>query len=234
MSQHVLLNNVEHAHLRIDTRRSAELGDDVMLAPTFPGEFRNLQSYYPIVFRATDAGFQPYALLGLRAGENLFLEDDRWDAAYLPLAIERQPFLIGSNGEQAMIHVDLEHPRARAGSGEALFREHGGTTAYLDRIASVLRTLHDGLRVVPDFVEALRRHGLLAPFSLDVRLDDGTDNRLAGFHAIDEDRLRELDAAALGELHQAGHLEPVYMAVASLGQLRGLIERMNRRRAAGH
>ena len=50
MANHALLNNIEHRHLRIDSRRAAALGDDVMSAPTFPAEFRNVQAHYPIVF----------------------------------------------------------------------------------------------------------------------------------------------------------------------------------------
>jgi hypothetical protein len=228
MSNHVLLNNVEHRDLRIDTGHGLALGDGVMSAPTFPAEFRNVQAHYPIVFRkAGDAGFQPVALFGLREGSNLFLDADRWDATYLPLAMERRPFLIGASGDELLVHVDLDDPRVGA-KGEALFREHGGTTDYLDRIQSVLLALHEGLQETPAFVESLLRHGLLESFVLDIRLDDGSQCRLAGFHAIDEDRLRALDGNALEQLHRAGHLEPTYMAIASLSHLRDLIERMNR------
>ena len=53
------------------------------------------------------------------------------------------------------------------------------------------------------------------------------------FTTINEDRLRALDAKVLGELHAAGHLEPVFMAVASVSNFRDLIDRMNRSRARG-
>lgn len=229
MSNHVLLNNIDHKDLRIDIAHAAALGDAVMSAPTFPAEFRNVQAHYPIVFRKSgDAGFQPVALFGLHEGSNLFLDGDRWDATYLPLAMERRPFLIGASGDELLVHVDLDDPRIRTDAGEALFREHGGTTDYLDRIQSVLLALHEGLEETPVFVEALLRYGLLESFVLDIRLDDGSQCRLAGFHAIDEDRLRALDGSALEQLHQSGHLEPIYMAIASLSHLRDLIERMNR------
>ena len=71
-----------------------------------------------------------------------------------------------------------------------------------------------------------------APFA-DIRLDDGSDNRLAGFHTIDERRLQALDGSALEQLSRDGHLLPAYMVLASLSRFRDLIERMNRRRAAG-
>jgi len=234
MPNHAALNNVEHRDLRIDTRRLAALGDDVMCAATFPAEFRNVQAHYPIVFRRTGEGaFQPVALFGFSEGDNLFLDGGHWDATYIPLAIERQPFLIGRDGEALTVHVDLDHPRTKAGQGEALFREHGGTTDYLERVTSVLLALHDGLASVPAFVDALQKHALLESFVIDIELPGGAVNRFGGFHTIHEERLRALDAAALDELHRAGFLEPIYMAIASVSQFRALIERLNRRHAAG-
>lgn len=234
MTRHVLLDSTRHKDLRIDTGRSAALGDGVMFAATFPDEFRNLQSHYPIVFRKTAEGvFQPIALFGFHEGQNLFLQGDRWDASYLPLAIERQPFLIGRAGESLSVHVDLDDPRARSGRGEALFHDHGGNTDFLERVRSVLLSLHNGLESVPDFVEALLSRNLLESFALDVELDDGSQNRLVGFYVINEDRLGALDGAALGALHRAGHLAPIFMAVASLSRFRDLIDRMNRSHARG-
>ena len=239
MTRHAQLNNNDHRHLRIDTRRSAALGDDVAFAATFPAEFRDLQAHHPPVFRKDGNGvLSPVALLGFQQGQNLFLEDDgpdgeRWDAPYLPLAIERHPFLVGRGGDEITVHIDLDSPRVRTDAGEPLFREHGGNSEYLDRIASVLLTLHNGFERVPAFIDALMAHGLLESFALDVELDDGSMNRLAGYYTINEDRLRALDAKVLGELHAAGHLEPVFMAVASVSNFRDLIDRMNRSRARG-
>jgi hypothetical protein len=232
MARHVQLNDIDHKHLRIDTRRSAALGDDVAFVPTFPAEFRNLQAHYPIVFRKDANGaLHPIAVLGFQEGRNLFLDGDRWDASYLPLAIERQPFLIGKGDDDLTVHIDLDSPRVGSQIGIALFHEQGGNSEYLDRVASVLLALHNGLEGVAAFVDALLALELLESFVLDVELDDGSANRLTGFYAINEDRLRALDAAALGGLHAAGHLEPVFMAVASVANFRGLIERMNRNRA---
>ncbi|MGH8082819.1 MAG: SapC family protein [Lysobacter sp.] len=237
MSQAVLLNNIDHHDLRVIAARGARYGDDTMLAPTFFAEFRALQAYYPVVFQKTaEGGFAPVALLGLRHNENLFLHGERWDAHYLPMAIERLPFLIGIADDEPMIHIDLDHPRVARGDGaegESLFLEHGGTAPFLERMASVLRTLHDGLQDNAGFIAALLRYDLLESFVLDIQLDDGSQIRLSGFHTIDEQRLRRLDAAALHELSQAGYLEAAYMAMASLSHLRDLIERMNRRHAAG-
>ena len=228
-----LLNNVAHADLRIITRRAAHLGDAVMSALAFPQEFRSLQAHYPIVFQKTADGtsFQPLALLGLQQGQNLFLGEAGWDAPCLPMAIEHQPFMIGLSGDELVVHVDLDSPRVSHSEGEAVFLPLGGHTDYLEHINSLLLAIHEGVQETPAFIAALLQHDLLESFVLDIALDDGSQSRLAGFYTVHEDRLAALGGAALAQLQQAGHLLPIYMALASLSQLRGLIDRQNRRTA---
>lgn len=239
MTHHVLLNNVDHGNLRVVTARSAGLGDDVMYTPTFPLEFRNLQAHYPIVFRKESATgrFQPVALFGFEEGENLFLLDDGWDAPYVPLTIERQPFLIGfqqrredGTARKPVVHVDLDSPRISTTEGEALFLEYGGVSDYLKRITSVLHTIHEGLESNRAFADTLLELDLLESFVLDVELEDRSQHRLIGFYTINEERLSGLSGEALAGLNESGWLLPVYMAVASLSNLRSLIERRRRRR----
>ncbi len=233
MANTALLNNVDHKHLRVDTSRRIGLGDDVMFSLTFPAEFRSIQAHYPIVFRKTaEGGFQPIALFGFKDGQNLFLGETRWDADYVPLSIERQPFLIGVEGDELMVHVDLDSPRVGTEVGEAVFLEHGGTSEFLERMNSVLLALYQGLQSTPAFVTALLEHDLLESFTLDVELDDGSRNRLAGFYAINEERLAALDGTALGRLNQDGNLQPIYMAIASVSNFRALIDRVNQIDAA--
>lgn len=230
MSNHALLNNIDHKDLRVITTRGAEYGDNVMLAMTFPREFRNLQAHYPIVFRKNAQGqFEPVALLGFKDAQNLFLTGPGWDATYIPLTIERQPFLIGfSPDRQPMMHIDLDSPRVSRDQGEPLFREFGGNTEFLERMSSVLLAIHEGLAGNEPFIGALLQYQLLESFVFDIQLNDGSQNRLAGFYTINEERLLGLDGAALDRLNRAGHLQAIYMAVASLSNVRALIERMNK------
>jgi hypothetical protein len=229
MTNTVLLNNVDHKDVRIVTTRGAEYGDDVMFAITFPAEFRNIQAHYPIVFRkAADGQFQPLALFGFEERQNLFLTRNGWDATYLPLMIERLPFLIGRANGQLTMHIDIASPRVSRTAGESLFREHGGTTEFTERMNSVLLAIHDGLEQIPAFIAALLEHELLESFVLDVQLHDGSEHRLAGFYTVNEERLAALGGGALERLNKAGYLLPAYMAIASLSNFRALIERRNR------
>jgi len=229
----VQLDNNTHRDLRVVTTRGAAWGDDQMTSPVFVQEFRNVQAHYPIVFQQADdgPGMQPVALLGLRFGENLFLEEHGWDAAYIPLAFERGPFMIGRAGDQLMVHVDMDSPRIGDGIGEPVFLPHGGLTEYLEHINSVLAAIHQGVEAMPAFIAALLRHELLESFVLDIQAADGSQNRLAGFHTIHEERLAALDGPALAELHAAGWLAAIYMVLASTAHMRDLVDRYNRRLA---
>jgi hypothetical protein len=229
MTNNVLLNNVDHKDLRIITTRSAAHGDNVMFVPTFPSEFRSVQAHYPIVFRkGADGQFQPLALFGFEDKQNLFLGPNGWDATYVPLMIERLPFLIGRSGEQLLVHVDLDSPRVSRTEGEPVFLPHGGSTAFLERINSVLLTIHEGMEAARTFIGQLSEYQLLESFVLDIQLANGSQNRLTGFYTINEERLTNLSGFALELLSRAGHLQAAYMAVASLSNFRALIERQDR------
>lgn len=235
MTSHTVLDSNIHRDLRIRTEASAELGDGVMACLTVPSEFRRVQNEFPILFRRDldQDQFSALAMLGFEIGENLFLDGGRWDARYRPLALAIQPFLFGrpaESGSPGQVHVDLAHGRVAKDGDEGVraFDEDGRPTPYLDTIAVALDELEQGYRASAEFFAALARYDLLEPFSLDIELRDGSRNRLVGYHLIDEEKLRGLEPGALAELHAAGHLLPIFMAVASLSNIGALVARKNR------
>ncbi|NJR80127.1 SapC family protein [Sphingomonas corticis] len=236
MTEHQILNADTHRDLRIATARGAAWGDAQMACLLTPDEFRRAQGDYPILFRwnAARDRMDAYALLGFENGENLFLAGDRWDAGYVPLAMDIAPFLIGRGAGGGQVHLDPGHPRAAGGAeGVRMFDELGRATPFFEEKVRRLGALDEGYHAATGFVAALQRHQLIEPLTLEITLDDGATNRLLGFHHVDEERLRALDASALGELHAAGHLMPLFMAVASIGNIGRLVERKNAKAARG-
>ncbi|WP_088308594.1 SapC family protein [Novosphingobium sp. B 225] len=238
MSNHQIVNNTQHRDLRVRADHGVELGDGVMACLTVPYEFRRVQAEFPIVFRRDlESGtFSALALFGFEEGENLFLEGDHWDATYKPLALSIQPFLVGHGpGPGAQVHVDLDHPRVtRAGNdGILLFGADGQPSPYVEAVAEQLGDLDQGYRAAGAFFATLESHALLEPFALEVPLADGSRHSLVGFHTIDEARLQSLGGEALDELHRAGHLMPLFMALASLSNFSELVARRNRKTGHG-
>jgi hypothetical protein len=236
VANHVLLDNVKHKDLRIISKRSTSLGDNITSLVTFPFEYRDIQTNFPICFcKDPETGnFYTAALFGFEENENLFLEGDNWDAAYTPLMIERQPFFIGSQysqdgEEQRLIYIDMDSPRVSTTDGEGLFLEQGGTSEYLQRISSILEAIHQGQKQTKEFVDVMLKYDLIESFSLNVELNDGTQNQLQGFYTINEDRLNALSSEAVTELMAIGHMQSAYMVIASMSNFRSLIERKNKR-----
>jgi hypothetical protein len=239
MSKHEILDSSAHRELRVRIEPANELGDGVMACLTVPSEFRRVQNEFPILFRRDlERGtFGALALMGFENGENLFLQEGRWTARYRPLALAIQPFLVGPPRDRegpAQVHIDMGHPRIAGGEeGVRLFDEMGRPTPYLEAVVERLGDLDYGYRQSGDFFAALERYELLEPFSLDIELDNGSKHRMVGYHVIDEDKLRALGPGELGELHAAGHLMPLFMALASLSNIAALVERKNRRKTDG-
>ncbi|GLP97636.1 SapC family protein [Paraferrimonas sedimenticola] len=232
MSNHAILNNIDHLDLKVSTERRAELGDDLMCVQTFPLEFRNVQAEYPIFFshHPQTNELQPLVMFGFEHGENLYLDSNGWRADYIPLMVEKGPFMIGTqtfpnepDRNEPVLTIDLDSPRVSATAGESLFLPHGGSSEFTERMASVMQAVYEGDGHSKGLVAALEKHQLLEPFFLDIELDNGDRHRLSGFMTINEDKLSELDAEALAELNQQGYLQPIYMVIASLSNIRRLI-----------
>lgn len=235
MTNHQILNPADHGQLRIRTEAGAAFGDAVSACIAVPAEFRRLACEFPILFRfdGEQGTFAALALMGFENGENLYLDGERWDAACRPLAMAVQPFLIGRSQDRdgpSQVHIDMAHPRISAdGTGTAVFDAAGQPTPFLQQAIEMLGSLDDGYRASADFFAACKRYDLFEPFSMDVTLGSGAMHRMVGYHLVNEEKLQALEPAVLAELSAAGHLLPLYMAIASLGNLGKLIARKNRR-----
>ena len=235
MADPVLLNNVDHADVRVRTGHGAEFGDAINLVRVFVPEFEELQREYPILLRRT-AGQSVHAvvLLGLDRDENLFLADGGWSGRYVPALLERGPFSIGVAGQSAgvsggepMIHIDLDHARISKDEGHSLFLPQGGNSPYLDHVADVLRAIFTGVEIEKTIFAAFEEHGLIEPISIEVKLDDAHQYKLSDFCTISLDRLMQLDGAALEKLHRADYFRAAIWIASSLRNISGLIDMKN-------
>jgi len=237
MSKHVAVSPLEHKEVRISNERSEWMGDSMMCCVTFPEEFRNLQAHYPILFQKDEGSgsFRCLAMFGFENGENLFLKDGRWDARYVPLAMDIMPFMIGlpkdGKAEDRKVVLDLDSPRVNKDDGTRIFDEDGIPTVFLENISKKLGYLDDGFKRSGGYIQALQKLELLEPLSIDVTLRDGTKNRLEGFHTIHEEKFSKLDGKALADLQEQGYLLPTFMMLASLSNLAQLIGRKERQDA---
>lgn len=236
MTNFALLNNVDHKEVRIITEHSARYRDNVMFSMIFPHEFRDIQACYPILFhRDASDNFYPLALFGFKEKENLFLDETGWNADYVPAMIRREPFLIGSQESKEggdaelarVLSLDTDHPRVSTEKGERLFQPLGGRTPYLEKVADLMEAIFLGYEQNKAFVAALQEHDLVESVNFDITLNDGSKNQLLGFYTINEEKLQELPGSTLESFSKAGFLMPIFMAVASMSNMRTLIDLRN-------
>lgn len=238
MTNFALLNNDDHQDVRVITERSARYGDDMMYVLTFPFEFRSVQAFYPILFHADANGnLFPVALFGFQEGENLFLDESGWDARYIPAMLRREPFLIGYQGSEEeedddkprVLSIDMDHPRVSSEKGEALFQPLGARTPFLDDVADLMEDIYSGYLHNKVFMAALQEHELIESVTMDITLNDGSQNQLLGFHTIDEDKVRQLSGEVLEQFSRQNILMPLFMVLASTMNIRALVDRKNAR-----
>jgi hypothetical protein len=246
-----VLNNITHEHLRVNPKFSADLGDNLASTITYVTEFSDVQKEYPILCRKSpDTGeYQAIVFFGLQKDENLFLAEmdaksqrfPGWRADYVPAVIARGPFSIGlqreivngSETHKPIVHIDMNHPKAVAKDGQALFLENGGHSRYLHHISKVLDTINDGMHLTKLMFDAFNQYQLLDDVVLDIEFQNEEKLKITGFETINVDKLARLNGEALEELNRSGFLQAAYFIVASMSNVRKLIDLKNRKLASG-
>jgi len=242
MADLIAINPKLHATLRIAPDKAELHSRGIQLLPVVPAEFASVATQSPIVLtkNGQTGQFVTVAMLGFAPGENLWFADGRWQGAYLPLQLQRQPFFLGQSGDNGqgdyVLCIDPDSPAlAQDPSGaldatestETLFNDTGADSAYLQQIKGVLAELLQGEQQQQQLVQALLAANLMQSLSLEITFANQQSTRLNGLYTIDQQKLAALDAATLIQLHQAGWLAPIYTIIASAAQLYPLIARKN-------
>ncbi len=246
-----VLNNIAHEHLKVNSTFAASLGDNVVSTITFLTELADVQKEYPILCRKNPENneYQAVVLFGFEKDENLFLTDidtrtqknPGWRAEYVPAAVTREPFSIGMHSEMvngvesftAMVHIDMNHPKANAEDGPTLFLENGGHSPYLNHISRTLEIIKDGMPLTAMMFNAFNKYELLETVVLDIEFKNQTKLSISAFETINMEKLAQLSGDALEELNKAGFLQAAYFIAASLSNIKKLIEWKNRKLSAG-
>ena len=237
MPRHELLDNVTHKNIKVLTHHHPSFGDIASYTHIFNSEFRQAQREYPLFFRKnTETGkFETIALFGFAQEENLYLDNHGWHAHYIPLTIQRRPFLIGfqhdnENGivtQRPVIHIDMESSRINTTRGKQIFLPKGGESPYLQKISAILDAINQGHAHNNTFVQCLVDYDLIESVNINVTLNNGSNHRLTNLYTIHEEKLAQLHGNALDKLHKTGFLQDAHMIIASMVNLTHLIEKKN-------
>ncbi|MEH6592317.1 MAG: SapC family protein [Halioglobus sp.] len=239
----VVLSNVEHKDLKVDTRYGARYGDNVNRALAFSAEFDDLHKEYPILFHKDPetGAFHPHAILGFDKDENLFLGEDGWLGNHVPAILSRGPFLIGFQSQEVdgqmrkepVIHIDMDNPRVGVDDGQAVFLPLGGDTPYLENVMRTLQVIHKGASYDNTLFSSLESMDLLEPVSIEVTLSNIDKVNFNNYYTVNKEKLAQLDGESLEKLNKSGVLNLAIFALSSLSNFNKLIELKNMKSAIG-
>ncbi|MDP9009251.1 MAG: SapC family protein [Pseudomonadota bacterium] len=237
MVNRVVLNNQIHRDVRIAATRPTRENAELNAVSVIPREFPRLLAHYPIFYtKNTETGrFELSALLGFQAQENLFFAEDRWEAAYVPLQIQRLPFSLMTRGVNESagkptldVALDLSQT-VQSPEGQRLFLEDGQPTKFLQDTTSMLSALVAGANETYAFTGRLAELNLIESVQIDIEFVDGSETKLQGLYWIAAAALKALPAAQLAELRDREFLEWMYFQMASIAHVSALVARKNRR-----
>ena len=231
----VTLDSRAHRDLRV-SRHTSPQAAQVDAVSVVPREFQRLVAHYPIFFtKSAESGrFEPAALLGFQKKENLFFVEGRWDVAYVPLQMQRQPFSLiprrseapGAGQASADIAIDMDSSQVQTREGERLF-DDGQPSRYLQSITSILSALVSGSTQGHAFTARLAELNLLEPVEINIEFVDHSEAKLQGLYWIASAALKALPAGQLAELRDREFLEWMYFQMASLAHMSSLVARKN-------
>ena len=175
---------------------------------------------YCIVFAGQGEAIMPAVVLGVREGENAYLDDgDRWRASYVPAFLRRYPFVFASDdqGKTFTLCIDEHYAGCNTdGRGQPLFDATGGETDYLRKVVEFSKQYQVEFQRTKILCERLKSLDLFESTQAQIKLPDGRQFNLGGFYAVGRERLKALPAETLAELAKSDLLELIYVHLQSM------------------
>lgn len=189
-------------------------------------EFRFAAAHYPIVFADDDAAM-PLAVVGYRAGENLFVgADGQWtEGAYVPAYVRRYPFVTGQGAkpDEPILYIDrdcdLLVDLAEDPEADPLFVE-GGPSERTKQVLEFCSAFQQQAPATQAFVAAVQEHQLLETKEIRLDLPEGKHQVLTGLRLVDEAKFNALTDDVFLEWRRNGWVAAVYWHWASMDNLR--------------
>lgn len=230
----VQLNAQLHRHKRLKPGQDHSILDGSHAAYLNAAEFAQAALSFPIVFvpaSAANPSISPVAMLGLVPNSNLFVNDGRWDARYMPAFFRRLPYLTAplQDSDRTGVYIDEAWEGLSDTEGEPLFDDSGNHAPALTQAIEFLQAFDEESKRTGLLCERLQALGLFTNMTADATLPDGTTLSVDGFMTIDEAKLRNLPNATVVALHRDGVLPLLHWHLLSLNHVGELVNRQARR-----
>lgn len=222
------VNKERHAGKKIKQIEGFGFASEFHIASLMVHEFVRAAGIYPVVFLEDKENdrFRPVALLGLEAGENLFIDDDgKWQGSYVPAIIRRYPFALASAGEEGQftVCIDEDAEIVTDDDGVPLFDENGEPAEALENVKRYLGELQQMDMLTNACCEFLAEHNMFTPLNMRVRQAEQVRN-IAGCYVVNEERLNNLSDELFLEMRTRRYLPAIYAHLCSLSQIERLMK----------
>jgi len=190
-----------------------------VLAPLVGPEVPKAVAAFPVGFAQAGETMALVALLGLKAGQNLFVAPDgRWVGGYVPAVFRTYPFRLADGGDKGMVLcvVEDESLLSDGTDGERFFEGEEGNTPSraVQEVLDVLQQVAGAATTTAAAAALLHKHGLLVPWQMR-RPGDETVYTIGGLFKVDEAAINALPPGALVELRDGGALGLAYAQLLS-------------------
>ncbi len=192
-------------------------------------EFAEACKEYPIVFvRVGDVpadgkqAVAPLAVLGLKAGSNLFVKDNSWTGNYVPAYLRRYPFSmarIDQESDSMAVCYDSEWAGFSQTEGTMLFGTDNEPSEFLKNVQSFLESFEQEAERTRLICQQLNELDLFREMRFEATLASGDKLDVDGFLAVDEKKLAELPDDEVLKLHRSGLLSLLEMHRVSMGNM---------------
>lgn len=225
--QLVPVNKARHATKKIRQIEGFGFASQFHIASVMVHEFARASAIYPVVFledKEKDE-FRPVVLMGLDAGENLFVSTTgKWEASYVPAIIRRYPFALASTDQEGQFTVCIDEASDLISDAEgvALFDEKGEPSEAIENVKRYLGELQQMEAFTREFCKYFAEHNLFTPLNMRVQQADQAKN-ITGCYVVNEERLNNLSNERFLEMREKRYLPAVYAHLVSLGQIERLM-----------
>lgn len=185
---------------------------------------------YPIAF-SPDANATPVAILGLRDGENLFVDGEgKWaEGAYIPAYIRRYPFIFSEMPDSDQLTLCLDYVEGTTvveGGEKRFFDDEGNATELASNALEFCKSYHGAAQATLEFSKELVAKDLLIERQAQINVGADTRINFSGFKIVDEKKLAELDDATFLQWRKKGWLPFLYAHLFSGAQWQNLSSRL--------
>jgi hypothetical protein len=209
--------------------------------PLLATEISFAASEFPVIFSPTgiEGEYIPLAVMGLKDGQNLLLNDKNvLSTRYVPAFVRRYPFVLGGNKGSDTMKVCLDEDSKgidkEGVKGSRLFNDDGTKTEFLGNVIEFLQDYQVRSEMTQSFVKKLHELKLLEPMSANISFKNKADANisLGGFFVVRLEKLKAISDADALDLFKKDGLEVIYAHIHSLSNFSRLIDMLSAKVAA--